>query len=979
MPPTRPHTDRHTANVARPGRPTAALACCAAALLAAGCDARITPGPSPGPINAWAVNEMVKISSQTPRRHDHLIVDPRTGMIDLFAASNETASFQVIVQADSTPLDGLKVSWSELAAGKRRIDAANIRVFRMLPMRISEYPPWYLRLADAAPKPGDFYDALVPIDAAGAGQPFRVPAGVRLALWVDVYVPRGTHAGQYVGKLEVSARGPRRWTTGLSVKVYDFVLPDARAIAAVGAFDHRVLMGRLIRQDDKPFVPTVLDRSDPAVRRGLTAMRQLITMGHRHRLDLFDRAIHPILKRDLDGKVVLDWNDYDAIVLPYLNGTAFDDRVGCPAWCSPFSGIWPNPANYDGIESDAYAETAKAVVAQSREHFMALDAQKQVFLWPYRGPVQPEGYSAFCRLGALVRAADDRTPILTQLPAAVPPHTGWSVPAEFSRHADILAPAGQWFDAGAVSAADPNRPLAGTWLAPGAPPHFPGMGVLASPADLRAIPWIAMKYRCAGLLVPEVLDWSDSSFDAPKATQTTLFYPGAGMGVEGVLPSVRLKWLRRGLQDLAYLMVLRQRQQQDTARKLIDAMVRYAGLAAAGDHYLDARLDGWVQDAELWTLARRILAEEVQQAVKPTELSSRELLAQRLAWKDLADRTATVRVEQVRSRFTAVRHGKQEWLCATLMMDLYNEYDRPVDVSIKTGELPGGWESLDGGEVRIAKMAPSSRHLVVLTLQGPQLQFTAAGKTRLPMTLSVNGERGRPVVAMVPMLVAWPAPKPIRIDGKLRDWPLRPGNSAGEFVLVGRRGQRDGGLADRQTQAFILSDANHLYVAMRCREPNLAGVVARSDNSIRYEQLMACGEDLVEVILDPGAKARSPEELFHVAVKANGVVLAEHGIGTAAPLGRSAPWASGARVTVSRGKDEWLVEMALPLAAFGDRGRERFWGVNFCRFATQGAESSSWSQAARYFYHPRNLGAVFLPPPLPATRPAEAKETPNGK
>lgn len=966
-------------NPVRLGRPRAALLCCAAVMLAAGCDAGVGAGPSPGAINAWAVNEMVKISSHTPRRHDHLIVNPHTGAVDLFAAGNETACFQIVVQADDRPLEGLKISWSPLSARKRKIDAGNIRVFRMLPMRISEYPPWYLRLVDAAPKPADFYDALVPIDSAVAGQPFRVPAGVRLVLWVDVYVPRGTHAGQYLGALEITARGPRRWTTGLSVKVYDFVLPDARAIAAVGAFDHRVLMSRLIRQDGRPFVPVVLDRRDPPVRRGLTVMRQLIRMGHTHRLDLFDKAIHPLLKRDPAGKVVLGWKDYDAVVMPYLDGTAFEDRVGCPAWCSPFGEAWPNPDNYGGLQSDAYVRTAKAVLAQTREHFVALDVQKQIFLWPYRGKVTPSGYARLMQLGAIIRAADKDTAILTQLPARLPRHTGWKIPAGFEKLADILAPSGQWLDAGTPSQAEANRPLTGAWLAPGAPPHFPGMGVLASPADLRAIPWIAMKYRCAGLLIPEVLDWSDSPFDPPKATQTTLFYPGAGMGIEGVVPSVRLKWLRRGLQDLAYLTVLRRRRQQDTARKLIDSMIRYAGLAAAGDHYLDARLDGWVQDGEVWTMARRIGAEEAQQAVHPTELSSRELLAQRLAWKELTDRTATVRVEQVRSRFTTVRHGEQKWLCATLMMDLYNEHGRPADVSVKTGELPGEWESLDDGEVRIADMAPASRRVVVLTFQGPRMPFTAAGKMSLPMTLSVNGGRGRPVVAVVPMLLAWPAPKPIRIDGGLRDWPIRPGNSAGDFALVGRRGQSDGGLARRQTQAFVLSDANNLYIAMRCREPNVKGILARSDNIIRYEQLMACGEDLVEVILDPGAKARSPQELFHIVVKANGIVIAERGIATVTPLGRSAPWASGARVTVSRGRDEWLVEIALPLAAFGDGRHERFWGVNFCRFATQGAESSSWSQAARYFYHPGNLGAMFLPQPQPATMPADSKETSNGK
>jgi hypothetical protein len=66
-------------------------------------------------------------------------------------------------------------------------------------------------------------------------------------------------------------------------------------------------------------------------------------------------------------------------------------------------------------------------------------------------------------------------------------------------------------------------------------------------------------------------------------------------------------------------------------------------------------------------------------------------------------------------------------------------------------------------------------------------------------------------------------------------------------------------------------------------------------------------------------------------------------------------------VAVGREKAAWIVEMAIPLSALGARAGERFWGVNFMRFAAQGGESSNWSEAPRYYYHPRNLGTMYLP------------------
>jgi hypothetical protein len=136
--------------------------------------------------------------------------------------------------------------------------------------------------------------------------------------------------------------------------------------------------------------------------------------------------------------------------------------------------------------------------------------------------------------------------------------------------------------------------------------------------------------------------------------------------------------------------------------------------------------------------------------------------------------------------------------------------------------------------------------------------------------------------------------------------------------------------------------------------------------------LLSCGEDLVEVILDPGAKAKAPEDLYHIAVKSNGVLLAEKGVHTDPPLGKAQAWPVAAQVAIRIGEKDWVVELAIPLSAFGPEGQERLWGVNFTRFATQGRQASSWSAARRYFYDPKSLGTMLLvnqPASQPANKP----------
>ena len=99
---------------------------------------------------------MEKLTAHTPRRQDDLLINSNSGAIDLFAAANETVSFQVVVQADAQGLHNVKLACTELQVGKKKIGAENFRLYRLLPMRITDYPAWYLRLTETSPQPEEF-------------------------------------------------------------------------------------------------------------------------------------------------------------------------------------------------------------------------------------------------------------------------------------------------------------------------------------------------------------------------------------------------------------------------------------------------------------------------------------------------------------------------------------------------------------------------------------------------------------------------------------------------------------------------------------------------------------------------------------------------------------------------------------------------------------------------------------------------------
>jgi hypothetical protein len=390
---------------------------------------------------------------------------------------------------------------------------------------------------------------------------------------------------------------------------------------------------------------------------------------------------------------------------------------------------------------------------------------------------------------------------------------------------------------------------------------------------------------------------------------------------------------------------------------MIGTMVQYAGRAAVGDHYLDPRLDGWVRDGPLWTAAHQVLAGEVFAAVHPGKLSDRELLAQQLTWRRLQERTSRLRLEGVRSRVEPLPGGGFR---AVLDAELFNPWTLPVDAELKMGPLPAGWRAVRG-DWKLADMPPGGRAAAQLVAEGPTPPAGWDAKMKVP--LSLTGKVGGPeeIPAAVPFLAVPPARGvKLTIDGDLGDWPLRRGHAAAGFALLGRRGRVGDGQARLKTVVFALHDAENLYLAFRCEEDKDYRPRARAGNVVRYDQLLAAGEDMVEVIVDPGRTGKAAEDLYHLVVKSNAVSLAERGVAADPPLGRSYPWPVRLSAAVGAAPGLWTVELAIPLKDFGPGAAKRTWGVNFTRFSTAERAASSWAGAIRYFYDPKNLGTMYM-------------------
>ncbi len=154
----------------------------------------------------------------------------------LWAARGEYESFQIITRApDSNNVTHVSVSVSDLVGpGGRIISKDNLTLYREYYVYIgpnSGSPDW---LGSNRPLgPGWYADALIPfvdpvsrtpLSGALTAVPYDLLAGANQAVWVDVFVPRSAAPGQYTGTYTVTSnQGAVRGD--ILLNVWNFSLP----------------------------------------------------------------------------------------------------------------------------------------------------------------------------------------------------------------------------------------------------------------------------------------------------------------------------------------------------------------------------------------------------------------------------------------------------------------------------------------------------------------------------------------------------------------------------------------------------------------------------------------------------------------------------------------------------------------------------------------------------------------------------------
>lgn len=931
-----------------------------------------------GGVELWALPSWGTVFPDTPAEPENAVFARAERAVRLEAGINECVAFQLAFRSRARATIA-SVSLDALRSDEGTIGPEHLRLYREHDVAVDAYPSWFLRLTPWLRERRAYPDILVPLEAPQGGLPIRLSPGRSEAVWVDVHVPPGTPSGRYTAQIRVRLSSGTLRTLLLMLDVHPFALPTTRHLNVLAGLDTEALFRTHLTLQGQPYAPPYLSLDDPVYPQATATLDEAVRLLHEHRCTAILSDIRPRPEMDERGRSVLDFADYDRLVTGIVDGSAFGDRVPVNAWPLPVNDRQPPPVRYGGWNSRGYELFLVSYLRGCAAHFQARGWFDRHFVWiplPVESPA--ERYREFLRLGRLIRQADPRLRAVCPLPPRS--LAGYGQPdrafIDVSDLAEIWAPRAHVMDPAGL--ADQRRLGKTTWFQPDRPPFSGSLSVVASPTDARVLAWLAFRYELEGILIGQVNRWSgpDPSREDPRRSAVlsaqSLIWPGKPYGLSAPVPSVRLKRLRRGLQDYEYLWLLARNRRPGIARLIAEDLVTFAGVDAYGEHWLDGRPGGWVRDPAAWELARRLMARELIDVVEGVddpatfdEAQSIERFQRQIQWARLTQAVRAVRTTVEGVRVTADVAGPAPALELKIVTSTLNATREPVSGTLSLDDPPEGLTVVPPG-VRIDQLPPRRLLRQTMRVRADRIAPNVEGIIPLTIATAVAGDQPRFVPGRLCWLSAQPISRTLTLDGRLDDWPLGAGNVAGDFLLVGardvpKRGREDPTRPAHSTTCFVTFDEQNLYVAFDCHDaPGVRRTIPR-DNLVHYDGLWPTGDDLVEIVIDPTGEAVGPEDLLHIVVKLNGAVIAEQGFPPLRSVAACRAWPGRVRAAVDdrTHPDRWSVEIAIPLDALAPR--RRLFGFNVARYNPWTGEYACWSGAPRHLYSPTTLGNMILP------------------
>ena len=518
----------------------------------------------------WSADPMIKVWQDRP-----VTEYGQSGVISISAARRENALFQVVVSAKEAGFDGVTVEVGALSgAGQAVIPATSIRLWRVGYLPVPKEAHIFQSGTGLCP------DILMPLR-----EPFDIKPNQNQSVFGEVAVPADAVPGKHTGQVTVKI-GKATHTLPLALNVFPFTLPlETHFPNSFGAYRHMVTDYYGFKADD------------PKVNLMMKRMENLL-LDHR----LFMEATNSF--RDLDTPEVIE----------YIN----DPRV--PVFTLPFP-MYSIARHLENLETSCARLSETVKVARERGLLR-------------KGVVHPVDEVAWQnnpetrKICAAIHQVDPQLPIMVALCRSYDPELAKDVNIQV---ADIA-----WVDDTIVREIEALG-VTPWWYSCNVPmPPFPSYQLNAPMMSPRMLSWCQRRYRVRGNLYWNINIWqryengkwvktdpfvdpfNNGSADRRDLCEGRLVYPGGTAADPVPYPSLRLKAIGKGQDDLEYLWLAEQVAAQALARLGVKSEeMSAAEVVRCWAASIAPTLTDWTQDPRLLDLTRQELANFIATGLEP--------------------------------------------------------------------------------------------------------------------------------------------------------------------------------------------------------------------------------------------------------------------------------------------------------------------------------------------------------------------------
>jgi hypothetical protein len=548
-------------------------------------------------------------TGQSWENDDPLLVNPAEQIIRLYAAGGENVAFQMIIPAGvANPLtlniEPLKLYRPDKTVEKD-IEKIHWRVYRLYEVDTGEADSVIARQEPSSSvikrKCSDAMEELG-FDSTGAVSLPEILPGEKLFLWVEMEIPRKIPRATCFGRIELKS-GTEAFSKDLILHTWGFDLPDS-GIDLIGIVDVPKLwqdsgIGTL-RDSDRLILPPDETRIDLLA----DQLGEYTKLLSENGVECWPVRVYPKITGMAEDHPSIDWNGYRKLIQAVLTSSSQARKY----WPVPVDIAYPQTQVYGPYDSSTYRPILSAMVREFNEKCVKPGLIGKPAAIPFIPDRYEEAINEYEKTLILMKEWFRTESGMLIVSPFIPGDLramGWR---SFSSFDKINSTAGgnlcdeRWLDPAVMEDLRGKnkrlwwRPMMSEGTLPWPKAGYPGF-------YSQAYVWAAWKYGTNGVVFDNVNGRAD---DEGASTRNGLIYSAKTFNSEKPLGSIRLKLLKRGLDDVAYLRALEKGGQKELADWMGRNLVRFAFTDASDGSLWTLRTDGLCNNDRAWMLPRLI-------------------------------------------------------------------------------------------------------------------------------------------------------------------------------------------------------------------------------------------------------------------------------------------------------------------------------------------------------------------------------------